>query len=459
MIFKSKIINTNIVKIFSIAKNIVNKMYDEIINISKNIDKSINDIYNKPGKIYIEKKTTIKDGLNFNLHSALLNCTHDNTTSYLNSKKSNNISRQAYESRSTLFGYDELKQINDNLFINNKKNNNNDDKINNNASFCITNTKSNEYNSNYIDGTGINIYDKSDKLKYRKINMLGITNDTNSLLFTDKIKQDNNSEINLFYKLIEQHPFEKNELIVVDKLYFSKKFVNTCNNKNLKFIARIKYNSKALNLFNDYIKNPTKKYNYDPFNYSYNYYGNNIKVISFKSNGEYINLVSNIKKQKKIDFFKSKYGDRWNVEIFFKHIKKNSSIDKITSHNLKTINNVIMSASINQIIIDRILYVYNHFNTNKKKTINVTNFYNLYKSHLMYEIINNKISFDEFYNAIILNVSFYEQKINKELSKERYALMPYTKWHYKHIANITKNKRINKKKDNKDNKDKKDNNG
>lgn len=195
MIFKSKIININVVKKFSIAKNIVNKMYDEIINISKNIDSSINKIYNKPGKIYIEKKTTIKDGLNFNLHSALLNCTHDKTTSYLNSKKSNNISRQAYESRSSLFGYDELKQINDNLFINNNKINN---KINdNNASFCIDNKKSNEYNANYIDGSGINIYDNSDKLKYRKINMLGLTNDNNSLLFIDEIKQDNNSEINL----------------------------------------------------------------------------------------------------------------------------------------------------------------------------------------------------------------------------------------------------------------------
>lgn len=245
-------------------------------------------------------------------------------------------------------------------------------------------------------------------------------------------------------------------LLLLINFIFQKKFVNTCNNKNLKFIARIKSNSKALSLFNDYINNPTKKYNYNPFNYSYNYYGNIIKVISFKSNNEYINLVSNIKKQKKIDFFKSKYGDRWNVEIFFKYIKKNSSIDKITSHNLKTINNVIMSASINQIIIDRILYVYNYFNTDKKKTINVTNFYNLYKSHLMYEIINNKISFDEFYNAIILNVSFYEQKNDKKFSKERYAYMPYTKWHYKHIANITKNKRINKKKDKKD---KKDNNG
>ena len=447
MIYKSKNLNKIIVKKSTISEIFIKKMYNEINLISKNIDDSIIDIYDKSDKIYIEKKTTIKDGLNFNLHNALLNCTHDKTTSYLNFKKQNNISRQAYENRSNLFTYDVLKQINDNLFVNNlsKKNINNNSFVNNNKD--VDNTKTSQ-----IDGTNINVYDKTEDLGYKQLNILGLTNNnSNSLLFTNKITHDKKSEINLFYELIKQHPFEKKETIVVDKLYFSKKFIKACDDKNLKFIARIKYNSIALAKFNDFIANPNKKFNYDPFNYIYNYYGNIIRIVSFKTKNEYINIATNINK-KNVDYFKKKYGDRWNVEIFFKHIKKNSSINKITSHDLKTINNIILSASINQIIIDRILYVYNFFNTDKKKTISVTNFYYLYKTYLMFEIINNKLSYDAFYNIIILNVSFYEQKINKEKTKERYGIMPGTKWHYKYICNITKEKREKKKKDKQDKK-------
>lgn len=441
MIYKIKNIDKFTTIKSTVDKNTIIKMHNEINLISENINNSIVNIYGKSEKKYIEKKTTIKDGLNFNLYNALLNSTHDNTTSYLNYKKKSSISRQAYENRSSSFDHDKLKIINDNLFVNNKT------KKNINKDSFISNNKTNIEKFNSIDGTSINIYDVNEKLKYKQINMLGLTNNNNSLLFSNKVSEEKQSEIGLFYELIKQYSFEKNEIIVVDKLYFSKKFIETCKDKDLKFIARIKSNSIALNKFKDFINNPGKKFNYNPLSYTVNYHGTKIKVVSFMNKNEYINIATNIYKKKSIDYFKEKYGDRWNIEIFFKHVKKNSSITKITSHDLKTINNVILSASINQIIIDRILSVYNHFNTNKKKTINITNFYDLYKSHLMYEIINNILSFDEFYNIIILNISFYEQKINKEITKERYGIMPGTLWHYKYICNITKEKREKKRKE------------
>ena len=77
-----------------------------------------------------------------------------------------------------------------------------------------------------------------------------------------------------------------------------------------------------------------------------------IRIISFKSNNNYVHLGTNIL-NKNIDYFKKYYKERWNAEIFFKHIKKNSSIDRITSHKLKTINNIILSSSINQLIIEK----------------------------------------------------------------------------------------------------------
>ena len=428
MIYTTKTINkitNNIVnKKSSINKNIINEMYDEVISISKNITTSINGIFNNNNKTIIEKKTTINDGLNFHLHNAILNCTHDESTSYLNLNKDSNISRQAYENRSSIFNYEELKIINNNLFINNT-----------NKSIDLNGT-------NYIDGTNINIYDKSNKNKYTNIDILGITNNNNnSYLFTDKIDLNNKSEIQLFYKLIEYNSFEKNELIVVDRYYFSNKFIKTCNKKNIKFIARIKSNSRALHKFNEYIKDDKQKLNYNPFNYIYDYNDTKIRIISFKSKDKYIHLASNVKNND-IDYYKNKYGNRWNVEIFFKHIKKNSSINKITSHKLKTINNIIMSSSINQIIIDRILNIYNKYNKDNKKNINITNFYNLYENKLMYQILNNKLSLSEFDKLIVLSISFYTKLINKTISNDRYSIMPYTKWHYKFISNLKKEKNI-----------------
>jgi hypothetical protein len=56
----------------------------------------------------------------------------------------------------------------------------------------------------------------------------------------------------------------------------------------------------------------------------------------------------------------------------------------------------------------------------------------------MYNIINKKISEEEFIKLIILAISFYKKKVEKTISKERYAIMPYYKWHYKFISNLNK---------------------
>jgi len=125
MIFKTqnKIIDNIVNKKSSIKINIIKKMYNEIIDISNNISNSINNILKVNTINLYEKKTSISDGLVFHLKNAIYNSTHEKTTSYLNINKQSNISRQAYENRSQLFSYNELKIINNNLFINNLNNN------------------------------------------------------------------------------------------------------------------------------------------------------------------------------------------------------------------------------------------------------------------------------------------------------------------------------------------------
>jgi hypothetical protein len=46
-------------------------------------------------------------------------------------------------------------------------------------------------------------------------------------------------------------------------------------------------------------------------------------------------------------------------------------MNKITSHKLKTVNNIILASSINQLIIDRILSIYDKLNDNQNKKINI----------------------------------------------------------------------------------------
>jgi hypothetical protein len=212
-----------------ISDNILKKMYKEIINISNNIQNTINNLFKNNSANLYQKKTSINDGLVFNLHNSILNNTHEKTTSYLNLNKETRVSRQAYGKRSLLFDYNELKMINDNLFNCNSE-------------------KDVKETFNYIDGTNINIYNKNNKFGYKNIDILGcINSNSNGFLFTDNINpNDNNSEIKLFYDLLNNNPFEKNEIIVVDRYYFSNKFIDTCNKKHIRFIARIKSNSSIV---------------------------------------------------------------------------------------------------------------------------------------------------------------------------------------------------------------------
>ena len=76
-------------------------MHDQIQFISNNITKSVNQIF--------ENKTSVIDGLTFYLYNSIANTTHDKSTSYLNFNKQSNISRQAYEKRSSLFNYSKYK--------------------------------------------------------------------------------------------------------------------------------------------------------------------------------------------------------------------------------------------------------------------------------------------------------------------------------------------------------------
>jgi len=100
--------------VFNIQNNLT--YFKSFIKISDNIPNTINSIFKIKNTNLYEKKTSVYDGFVFHLYNSILNSTHEKTTSYLNINKDFKVSRQAYDKRSQLFNYNELKMINDNLF-------------------------------------------------------------------------------------------------------------------------------------------------------------------------------------------------------------------------------------------------------------------------------------------------------------------------------------------------------
>ena len=53
---------------------------------------------------------------------------------------------------------------------------------------------------------------------------------------------------------------------------------------------------------------------------------------------------------------------------------------------------------------------------------------------MLFKIINNLLTFDDFNKYINYGLSFYIKNNDITISNERYSIMPYTKWHYKGLC-------------------------
>ena len=96
--------------------------------------------------------------------------------------------------------------------------------------------------------------------------------------------------------------------------------------------------------------------------------------------------------------------------MFQSYIKNNSSINNIKSRNIMVINEIIRSSSINQLIISLIINIYNKHNKTQN-AINMTTFYNIYSNEMLFKIINNLLTFDDFIKYMNYGLSFYIKKM------------------------------------------------
>ena len=138
-----------------------------------------------------------------------------------------------------------------------------------------------------------------------------------------------------------------NIIFVCDRAYFSYDFFNLLNNKNAKFVIRIKNNCKYINknidLNNTNVKNISNNTRF--INYNFNkvsvrkLYNNKTKQyeqfkIIQKIN---CNIATNLDDIYSDDIIKEIYNSRWDIEEYFKLIKSNFKFSVMKEHNKNTL--------------------------------------------------------------------------------------------------------------------------
>ena len=169
--------------------------------------------------------------------------------------------------------------------------------------------------------------------------------------------------------------------------------------------------------------------------------GNKIRILSFIKNNTTYHIATNLlnKDTHDINFFIESYKKRWNIEIFFKITKENTSIDRIKTHNKEKIMKEIKSTNIVFFIYNHILNLYYKYEKSERKINNKIFINNFYKSILI-KIVKGNLR--EKFLKYILNIIivYVINKRKEDLCYPRISIMPYSKWHYKCKLKKIKNK-------------------
>jgi len=206
-------------------------LYKDINKFTLYFKKYINNYLKNNTNYCYSKKSNLKDALLFNLLKTQKNTTQQSITSKISLLNKQKISRQGMMKRVDSISTQNLEYLYKNLLKDFNKNNFKSD-------------------MSFVDGTKINVYSNKDDKGYKTLNLLGIINNNGIADGVYKNKDENKSEIALFYEYLEKNLFDSSKTLVLDRLYFSTKLVEKCTNKNINFIARIKGNSHFLTKYN-----------------------------------------------------------------------------------------------------------------------------------------------------------------------------------------------------------------
>lgn len=399
----------------------ITKFKSTLYNFSRHINNFItNENYN-----YIKRNRKL-DLHDIFLYKLLSNQPGKNTissTNTLNEFRKSCISRQAYDKKSNIIDihfYDKLLKevnnfINTNFIIENHTNN-----IINHQIYAIDGTFNN------LKGNIKNATIKKNKNGSITAESMGIFNITYNMPYHIIMNEHHNERKSLIdYINDPNNLINKGSIIVMDRGYCGKEIYNKLSENNLYFICRIKKNDSLITNNNDNIIDINEKYI------------KQVRIINYKcKNNDYYIATNLIDKNKyPIKMIADIYHKRWNIEDFFRYLKKNNKYDKMDDIKFESIKKNIYS----QLILSKIVYLFsNYFSRNlpTNKKVNATSLTTgIYDSFIINFIYCSKYVKKFSKNYIDLFIAIYINIIDtdkgKDLTNPRISKTPNTKWYIK----------------------------
>ena len=358
-----------------------------------------------------ETKQNIVSNINFKFN------TIHNASSYY--RKEKNISFETYENI--------LKDIkNLHSKINNNNNNNNNDSL------------------LAIDGTYGNTNIKRKKGKLQTTLFMCYYDVSNNVPIDINFKMNNcNNEVKMAQKWLNEYKnINKEFIIVADRAYFKYEFFKFLIDNNIKFVIRIRNNAKNIKNLNCRYLEKSFSLEKQVFNKKKNKYETII------CNNKY-SIITNIKEEIYTEnkIFKI-YEDRWNIEVFFKYLKKNFKLinlkEKKKEDNDKTITCQLIIIYISQLLkkyfiennkvkLKKSINKKNNTITTCKIKINESLLIEGIFDNLLLEIIKGQLNKQLIENFINCYCKIIKNENNR--SFERISLQPFTKWYIKKYLN------------------------
>jgi hypothetical protein len=224
--------------------------------------------------------------------------------------------------------------------------------------------------------------------------------------------------------LLDQLDFlKKNDILVMDRGYYSKKLLFTLHNKEIKVIFRLKCSLKLITKIKSANKNTS-------IIHKIRFSGQNIKIRIIKyfmEDKEYY-LGTTIYNEP-ISYFKDLYWKRWKIETNFRQSKYDLSMLELKSKTKNTVNQDILIHNFILIIASYFKYLIQK-DIDKTLKPNMKNILNITINELLYLLIY-KTTIKSTINKIINILNIMKGvtiKIRKNRKYKRIRKRPTSKW-------------------------------
>ena len=393
-------------------------MIIDILNLAKDINKYI--LSNTSKYTQRMRKINLFDAIIFRLLLTKKGNVQDGVTIDINKYNNEQCSRSSYADRENKLDLNFYKGIINVIDKYVKKDNNSKQVV-------------------AVDGTYINILNNIDEFNQDKKKttitplISGIYNVTYKYPESLDLVTHKN-EINAFKDEYINNEKSKNCIFVFDRGYQSYDLFHALQMKNIKYICRIRQNTKIIDSVNeDVVSNINVNNNSIP-----------IRNINYMIGDTSYHIITNLFdiEEYTVNKIKQLYHNRWDVEEYFKYLKKYHNFDNLNDNNFNKLQKSIYT----NLIVSKLIFILTAIKEKKiikkvNKSILVKGFYDefIYK-FIYYKGFNYKFIRKFMTNYIILYA------VRKDRKHERKCKRTTYKWYFKQYVGKSKKQANSQKK-------------